>query len=135
MRDVEEWSLWRRGVLRGGRISVFVVGYLTHFLRSNYQVAKEILTPGSSLSPAVVTVPVRSRTAAELATYTSLINLSPGTVTLAVSEDRDHVTVHGMHAGDPKKFCAEMQGLEQRLLAAWRPVSPRGDNLKDGRRS
>lgn len=122
MSDRSTATLPRRALLRGRRVTRFLLGYLVHFLRSNYVVTKEILTPGSQLSPAVVIVPVRSRTQAEVATYMSLINLSPGTITLALSQDRSRLTVHGMHASDPAAFREELQALESQLLLAWRPV-------------
>lgn len=133
MRQPDSPSLPRRALVRGKRVAAFVGAYLVHFLRSNYAVAKEILTPGSGLAPAVVTVPLHSRTPAEIATYMSLVNLSPGTMTLALSEDRAHLAVHGMHAGDPDAFRAELRDLEEQLLAAWRPVAPRSDNRLTGR--
>ena len=124
----------RRALVRSRRAVTFLGAYLARFLRSNVQVAAEIISPGSGLAPAVVVVPLRSRTPGEIATYMSLINLSPGTMTLAISEDRRHLTVHGMHAGDAEVFRAEMRELEDMMLAAWRPAPSRPGRDRDGRR-
>jgi multicomponent Na+:H+ antiporter subunit E len=104
-------------------VLAFAGTYAVHFLRANYQVAREIVTPGDGLAPAIVTVPLRSRTRAEVAAFMSLITLSPGTMALALSEDRRHLTVHGMHAADRDAFRAELCDLEERLLNAWRPAA------------
>lgn len=125
MNREERLSLVGRAAIRTRRVGRFVLRYLLHFLRSNYVVAREILTPGSGVAPAVVDVAVRSRTPTELTVYMALVNLAPGTMTLAVSEDRRHVSVHGMHARDLDVFRAELRDLEEQLLAAWRPVAPR----------
>lgn len=114
----------RRALARSRRIAVFAGHYLLRFLHANYEVAKEIVTPGRGLAPAIVEVPLRSRTAFEIASYMSLVSLTPGTVALALSEDRSRLAVHGMHARDPDGFRAELQTLEDEMLAAWRPVDP-----------
>jgi multicomponent Na+:H+ antiporter subunit E len=45
-------------------------------------------------------------------------------VALALSEDRSRLAVHGMHAGDPERFRADLSVMEEQMLAAWRPVHP-----------
>ncbi|UOY02588.1 Na+/H+ antiporter subunit E [Blastococcus sp. PRF04-17] len=115
----------QRVLVRARRVLAFAGTYAVHFLRANYTVAKEIVTPGDGLAPAIVTVPLRSRTRAETAAFMSLISLSPGTMVLAVSDDRTHLVVHGMHATDPDALRAELGELEEQLLRAWRPVVPR----------
>ena len=111
-----------RVLVRGRRITSFAAAYLVRFLRANYEVAREIVTPGDGLAPAIVEVPLRSRTPFEIASYMSLVSLTPGTVALALSEDRSRLAVHGMHAGDPEHFRADLRDLEEQMLAAWRPV-------------
>ena len=120
MSNPDASSALRRALLRSRRISVFTCAYLLRFLRANYQVAREIVTPGDGLAPAIVEVPLRSRTRFEIASYISLVSLSPGTVALALSEDRSRLAVHGMHAGDPEHFRADLRALEEQMLAAWR---------------
>ncbi|NEM07058.1 Na+/H+ antiporter subunit E [Geodermatophilus normandii] len=112
----------RRALLRSRRVGAFAGSYLLRFLRANYEVAKEIVSPGDGLAPAIVEVPLRSRTPFEIASYLSLVSLTPGTVALALSEDRSRLAVHGMHAGDPDRFRADLRALEEQMLTAWRPV-------------
>ncbi|WP_208983394.1 Na+/H+ antiporter subunit E [Geodermatophilus obscurus] len=118
-------------MVRGRRIASFAAAYLVRFLRANYRVAREIVTPGDGLAPAIVEVPLRSRTPFEIASYMSLVSLAPGSVALALSEDRSRLAVHGMHAGDPEHFRADLRELEDQMLAAWRPVGPGRDATGD----
>lgn len=122
MSDPSAWPAPRRALLRSRRIGRFAGAYLLRFLRANYDVAREIVMPGDGLAPAIVEVPVSSRTPFEIASYMSLVSLTPGTVALALSEDRSRLAVHGMHAGDPDHFRADLRELEEQMLAAWRPV-------------
>lgn len=111
----------KRSRWRAARLAAFAGSYLLWLLRANYEVAREILTPGSGLTPAVVDVPLRSQTPGEIASFTGLITLTPGTMALALNDDRTRLTVHGMHAGEPEAFRASLQEMEDRMLAAWRP--------------
>lgn len=123
-------SVRRRVALRGRRMATFAVSYVWSFVRANFVVAREIVTPGSGLAPAIVEVPLRSRTRFEIASYISFVSLTPGTVALALSEDRTRLTVHGMHAADPPAFRADLRKLEDQMLAAWRPVTSRREEIE-----
>ncbi|WP_051515609.1 Na+/H+ antiporter subunit E [Candidatus Blastococcus massiliensis] len=114
----------RWGLRRATAIIRFSGWYLVQFLRANYTVAKEIVTPGDGLAPAFVEVPLQVRTRFEIASYISLVTLSPGTLVIRVSEDRTRLVAHGMHAGDPAVFRADLLEIERRMLAAWRPPRP-----------
>ncbi len=117
----------RRALARSGRIAAFSAAYLLRFLRANYEVAREVVTPGNGLAPAVVEVPLLSRSPFEIASFMSLVTLTPGTMALELSDDRSRLTVHGMHVLDPEAFRADLRALEERMLRAWRPATSRPD--------
>ncbi|TKJ18122.1 Na+/H+ antiporter subunit E [Blastococcus sp. CCUG 61487] len=112
----------RWGPARVRTIAGFLGWYLLTFLRANYRVAKEIVMPSDGLAPTFAEVPLRTRTRAETASYISLVTLSPGTLVIAVRTDPSRLLAHGMHARDPDSFRTELLELQDRLLAAWRPV-------------
>lgn len=103
------------------RVVSFVGFYLVWFLRANLVVATEIVTPGNTISPAIVEVRLRSRTRFEISAFMSLVSLTPGTLAIALSDDRERLAVHGMHADDVDGFVRGLRTLEDRMLAAWRP--------------
>lgn len=112
----------RRAARRGSRTAAFLGYFTLLFLRANLAVAWEIVTPGSGLAPAVVRLPLRSRTPLEIVTLAHLISLTPGTLVLEVAAEPPALLVHGMHAGDPAAFLAGLTHLEDRLLAVLRPA-------------
>ncbi|MCZ2823861.1 MULTISPECIES: Na+/H+ antiporter subunit E [unclassified Modestobacter] len=120
-------SLPQRSARRAWRVTAFAARFLVRFLRANVAVAREVLTPGQQVAPAVVVIAVHSRTPFEVATFMSLIALTPGTLPIELDRERRLLTVHGMHAGDPDAFRAELHELEDQMLAALRPVTPRPD--------
>lgn len=112
----------RRAALRCGRAAAFLAHYGRIFLLANIAVAKEIVTPGSGVAPAIVEMPLRSRTPFEIAALAHLITLTPGTLVIELRTDPPVLYVHGMHAADPDRFLGELNNLERRLLTVVRPV-------------
>ena len=112
----------RRAARRGARTAAFLGYFSLLFLRANLAVAWEIVTPGSGLAPAVVRLPLRSRTPLEIVSLAHLISLTPDTLVLEVDTAPPALLIHGMHAGDPATFLAGLTHLEDRLLAVLRPA-------------
>lgn len=120
--------LVQRTVRRTWRIVVFVLYFGWEFLVSNAAVLWEILTPGLRATPAIIAAPLRSRTRIEIVSFANLITLTPGTLSVELVRDPPVIYLHGMFVHDPDAFLANLQRLEDRMLAALRPVeSPETD--------
>lgn len=112
----------RRVAVRGWRVVRFLLFFGWEFLRANVEVLWEIVAPQRRSVPAIIAVPLRSRTGREIVTMANLITLTPGTLTLEVALDPPTLYVHGMFAPDAATFVAQLHQLETRMLAALRPV-------------
>ncbi|WP_017616596.1 Na+/H+ antiporter subunit E [Nocardiopsis salina] len=100
----------------------FPVYYSAEVIKTSAQVLGDVLTPGSSSAPAFVEVPTRCRTDFETTMLANMISLTPGTITVAVGEERPAVLwVHGLYVDDRASFRAGIDRMEDRLLAATRP--------------
>lgn len=85
------------------------------------QVAHDVLTPTHYSRPGVIAVPLDAETAFEITAVANLITLTPGTMTLDVSEDRRTLWVHAMFVDDPDALRAALkQGMERRVLEVTR---------------
>lgn len=122
------WRRLERAVVRSVRTVAFLGHYGRLFLMANLIVAREIITPGRGLAPAIVELPLRSRTRLEIASIAHLITLTPGTLVLEVRVNPPALYVHGMHAADPNRFRAQLTDLENRLLAVLRPEGTTNDD-------
>jgi multicomponent Na+:H+ antiporter subunit E len=111
-------------VVRGYRLLAFALYYAGVLVRANVVVAREVVAPRSRLAPGVVTVPLRSRGWFEIASFSNLISLTPGTLTVGVQADPPLLVVHGMHAADRERFRAELLDLEHRMLVALGRLDP-----------
>ena len=103
--------LWRLPAL-----AAWATGAIT---RASLQVARDIISPSAALKPGIVIVPVRLTTPTQIAVWVSLINLTPGTLTIEVSDDLDEAWVHSLYAGDPEALRQELIELEQRVSHAF----------------
>jgi multicomponent Na+:H+ antiporter subunit E len=77
------------------------------------------LAAESYVCPGVVAIPLDARTDAEITLLANLITLTPGSVTLDISEDRCLLYVHAMYidGGDVEAYRRSVkEGLERRVL-------------------
>jgi multicomponent Na+:H+ antiporter subunit E len=86
---------------------------------ASIQVARDIINPSAALKPGVVIVPLKLRTATQLAVWTSLINLTPGTLTVEITPDLSEAWVHSLYAGDPQGLKDELDELQNRVCRAF----------------
>lgn len=118
------------------RLPGFLMWFIWEMLRANWQVAADILTPGSSLTPAIVAYRSRGLTPKEVTALSNLITLTPGTLTIDIDEPPGQgqiLYVLGLYAPPtPEAFHAELHELENKLLGITR-VSTAGEQ-KEARR-
>ena len=81
---------------------------------SSLSVAWDVLTPRHRARPGIVAVPMKAQGEAEVLLVTSLVSLTPGTLSLDVTEDCRTLYVHAMFADDPERIRAEIEnGMER----------------------
>jgi len=88
---------------------------------SSLRVAHDVLTPTLHANPGIIAIPLDAVTDFEITVLANVITLTPGTVTLDISEDHKIIYVHAMFADDPEKVRFQIKdGLERRLLEIMR---------------
>lgn len=102
-----------------------LIGFLLYFLKelilANLRVAFDILTPKNYLNPGIVEVPLDVESDLEITLFANLVTLTPGTLSLDVSDDRKTLFVHVMYLEDEERFRRELKdGLEKRLIGVMR---------------
>jgi multicomponent Na+:H+ antiporter subunit E len=101
---------------------IMLIGFfLYELVISSFKVAWDVLTPLQKSKPAVVAVPLDTCSDAELTVLANLVSLTPGSLSLDISDDHSHLLVHAMFVDDPAAFKQEIkQGMERRVLEALR---------------
>lgn len=100
---------------------LLVLFFIYELFVSSIKVAWDVLTPIQTSKPAVIAVPIEASTDAEITVLANLVSLTPGSLSIDISEDRSHLLVHAMFVDDPEAFKAEIKrGMEKRVLEAMR---------------
>lgn len=99
------------------RIISFLFFFNYELIKANLQVAYEVMTPGLRVSPGIIRVPLDVETDFEISLLANLITLTPGTLSLDVSQDNKVLYVHSMYVTDKEEFIASIKnGFEKRIL-------------------
>ncbi len=87
-----------------------IVMFFYELLISSVHVAWDVLTPTHRAEPAILEVPLDVKSDTGILLVTNLISLTPGTLSLDVSEDRKTLLIHAMFADDPEALIASLKG-------------------------
>ncbi|HEV7331169.1 MAG TPA: Na+/H+ antiporter subunit E [Flavisolibacter sp.] len=99
------------------KIIGFILFFFKELVKANLQVAYEVVTPRFSMKPGIVKIDLDAKTDLEITLLANLITLTPGTLSLDVSDDRKVLYVHAMHVRNRARFVQSIkQGFEKRLL-------------------
>ncbi|GET30542.1 Na+/H+ antiporter subunit E [Prolixibacter sp. SD074] len=102
------------------QVIVFAGFYLWELLKANLVLAYDILTPVHHMKPGIVEIPLDLKSDSEIITLVNLITMTPGSLSLDVSEDRKRLYVHVLYLKDPEAYREEVKtGLEKRVKEVW----------------
>ncbi len=105
-------------VSRTPRILSLAVLFVRELIVSALRVTRIVLTPNlrSVLRPAVVAFPLSVRSDAEITLLANLITLTPGTLSIDLSPDRNHLYVHVLDLGNADTLIQEIaNGFESKV--------------------
>jgi len=93
--------------------------FLYELVVSSIQVVWDVLTPTHKARPGVISMPLDAQDEMEILLVTNLISLTPGTLSLDVSEDRSTLYIHAMFADDPDEIRHQLKsGMERWVIEA-----------------
>ncbi len=99
----------------------FALFFLWELILANLRVAYDVVTPTHHMRPGVIAIPLDAQTDAEITALANFITLTPGTLSLDVSEDRKVLYIHAMYIHDREALRREIKsGLERRVLEVMR---------------
>jgi multicomponent Na+:H+ antiporter subunit E len=117
-------ALWLASRVRGGtsyfrrtgRLFAFVAYFVWELLVANLRVARAVLAPRLRIRPRIVEIPLDLGTDFEITLLATLINITPGTLSLDVSDDRKILRVHALDVEDEEALRREIKdGFERRV--------------------
>lgn len=102
------------------RLIRFIFFFFRELIKANLQVAFDILTPVWHMKPGVIAMPLEAKTEMEITMVANLISLTPGTLSLDVSDDRRVLFIHAMFLDNEQELRDSLKYLEHRVLEIMR---------------
>ena len=81
-----------------------LIFYIYDVISCNVKVSIEVLTPGHNMKPGIIAVPLQEMSDLQLTLVANLITMTPGTLSLDISEDRSTLYVHAMDIDNLEEF-------------------------------
>ena len=122
------YAFRRRGRLYIWRIVASVkllLVLLWEQVKSSIEVASLVLSPKCRITPAIIGLPLRVSTDAEITVVANLLTLTPGGVSIHVSEDRSTLYMHVINVKGPgvppPSLVATKERFEKLIMEVTRP--------------
>jgi multicomponent Na+:H+ antiporter subunit E len=104
-----------------GKLLKLIAFFLGDLVMSNLRLAHDVATPNFKMRPGVLAIPLDVKSDGEIITFANFITLTPGTLSLDVSQDRKTLFIHSMYTPDAEKMKKELkEGLERRIIEVTR---------------
>lgn len=102
---------------RFGRAILLAITFVVELIKSSVNVAIIVLAPSRQLTPAIIAYPLTVTSDAEITLLANMITLTPGTLSMDVSEDRKTLYVHSIDAPDPDAVISDIRdNFERQIL-------------------
>ena len=95
--------------------------FFRQLILSALQVTWLVLQPRLRLRPAIIAYPLTVTTDAQITLLANMITLTPGTLSINVSDDRKTLFIHALDAGSREALISQIAaGFETRVLEVLR---------------
>jgi multicomponent Na+:H+ antiporter subunit E len=98
------------------RILKLLAVFLREFLLSVFRVTRLVLSPRLHMTPAAFRFPLALTDDRQITLLANLITLTPGTLTVDVTEDRSALIVHAIDCPDVEAARRELRDGFERLI-------------------
>jgi multicomponent Na+:H+ antiporter subunit E len=105
------------------RIVSLALLFIRELVLSALRVARLVIRPdlNAHIRPAIIAFPLTATSDAEITLLANLITLTPGTLSVDVSEDRQFLYIHAIHVTDRDAFIRDIaRGFEAKVMGAFR---------------
>lgn len=110
-----------RYAVRFIRAIALMLFFLRELVLSSVRVAIDVLRPTFTMRPAILQVPLEVNEDVQITLLANLISLTPGTLSVDVSDDRSNLYVHAMYGDDPEAEVRRIKrDFERRIQEVFR---------------
>ncbi|MDE0839339.1 MAG: Na+/H+ antiporter subunit E [Kiritimatiellae bacterium] len=111
-----------RSYFRKARQSAwFILRFFIEMITASTKVAYDVITPHNYMTPRIIAYELEAKTDLEITLFANAVSLTPGTLSLDVSDDRKVLQIHAMYVDDEAKLIKSIRDtLERPLLQVMR---------------
>lgn len=108
-------------ITRGVKVVGLILMFLKELFISAFRVAVIVLKPTSSYQPGFIAFPLTTDRNAEIALLANMITLTPGTLSVDVSDDKSTLFIHCIDVPDTEALKQDIaEGFERKIMEAMR---------------
>lgn len=108
-------------ITRAVKVTGLILMFLRELFISASRVAIIVLKPASSYQPGFIAFPLTTDRAPEIALLANMITLTPGTLSVDVSEDKSTLFIHCIDVPDTEALKRDIaEGFERKIMEALR---------------
>jgi multicomponent Na+:H+ antiporter subunit E len=108
-------------VVRPFAIAALALLFLKELVLSAWRVAMTVIRPRMDLKPGIFAFPLTVESDFEITLLANMITLTPGTLSVDVSDDRRTLFVHALDCSDPDATRRDIaNGFERKIMEAFR---------------
>jgi multicomponent Na+:H+ antiporter subunit E len=108
-------------IRRAVKVTGLILTFLKELFISAFRVAVIVLKPTSSYQPGFIAFPLTTDRNAEIALLANMITLTPGTLSVDVSDDKSTLFIHCLDVPDTEALKRNIsEGFERKIMEALR---------------
>lgn len=108
-------------LLRVYKLLKLIIIFIRELISSNIEIVKLVYQRKPNFEPGIFALPTELKSAWEITLLTNLITLTPGTLSVAISEDNSTIYIHAMHIEEVNEEIVSIKNtFEQAILEVTR---------------
>ncbi len=96
--------------------ALFLIYYLIKVVQANVYIAYDILTPKALSTPELIWIPIKIKTDFGLLLLTNLITMTPGTLSIELSEDKKKILVHSLYNDKNGNVIEDIEKIQSKII-------------------
>ena len=105
-----------RAIEKTYNIVAFIIFYIIKLVEANISIAYDIVTPKMQTNPGFIWVPLRLENNFGLLLFNNLLSMTPGTLSIDISEDKKSLLVHCLYSGKQNEVLEEIEHIQNRIM-------------------
>ncbi len=94
----------------------FLIYYFFKVVQANIYIAYDILTPKALSTPELIWIPIRVNSDLGLLLLTNLISMTPGTLSIEVTEDKTKILVHCLYNDKNDSVISDIEKIQSKII-------------------